>query len=83
MKVEVLTTLKGNVGEMFYKGDVFTSPHIPQTILEELGANRGLVRVLEEDVEPIVSATPEIPVVVPEAPTVPPVKERSRSRIKR
>jgi hypothetical protein len=48
MKIEVLVTLKGNIGEMFYKGDLFASPNIPQTIMEELGSNRGLVRVVED-----------------------------------
>ena len=67
MKIEVLVTLKGNIGEMFYKGDLFTSPNIPQTIMEELALNRGLVRVLEEDCIPV--AAEEIPVEAP--PTTP------------
>jgi hypothetical protein len=73
MKIEVLTTLKGNIGEMFYKGDLFTSPNIPQTIMEELGSNRGLVRVVDDLVYE------EIPV---EALPIPPLK-RKLSRIKR
>jgi hypothetical protein len=80
MKIEVLTTLKGNIGEMFEKGSIFESPHIPQTIMEELGANRGLVRVLEEDITPVVII--EIPVVAP--PTIPKeVHAKKHPRIKR
>jgi hypothetical protein len=73
MKIEVLVTLKGNIGEMFYKGDLFASPNIPQTILEELGSNRGLVRVVEDLIHE------EIPAVA--LPTL--LSERKRSRIKR
>jgi hypothetical protein len=61
MKIEVLTTIKGHVGEMFFKGDVFEDPNIPRTLMEELGENRGLVRVIDEaDIAPI-----EIPVEAP------------------
>jgi hypothetical protein len=80
MKIEVLVTLKGNIGEMFYKGDLFTSPNIPQTILEELGSNRGLVRVLEEDITTV--TVEEIPVVAP--PTIPKeVHVKKHPRMKR
>lgn len=53
MKIEVLTTLKGNIGEMFYKGDVFVSPNIPNTLMMELSSNRGNVRVIPEAEAPI------------------------------
>ena len=53
MKIEVLTTLKGNVGEMYYKGDIFISPDIPNTVMEELSSNRGNVRVIPEAEAPI------------------------------
>lgn len=53
MKIEVLVTLKGNIGEMFYKGDIFISPDIPQTLMEEFSANRGYVREIPEAEAPI------------------------------
>jgi hypothetical protein len=62
MKIEVLATIKGNVGEMFYKGDVFESPNIPTTLMMELGEKRGLLRVVEEE---IVQPAPEKPVETP------------------
>jgi hypothetical protein len=73
MKIEVLVTLKGNIGEMFYKGDLFTSPNIPQTIMEELGSNRGLVRVVEDLVHDDIPAV-ALPI---------PLLKQKLSRIKR
>jgi hypothetical protein len=75
MKIEVMTTLKGNVGEMFYKGDVFISPDIPQTLMEELSANRGHVRVVPEAEAPI----KDLPEVVVEEATVPQATKRNKS----
>lgn len=91
MKIEVLTTLKGGIGEMYYKGDTFTSPHIPQTILEELAEGKGkTVRVLEEDqIAPIevveVTVPPVAPVLAPPHPIIPKTHAPSKKhpRIKR
>jgi hypothetical protein len=78
MKIEVLATLKGSIGEMFYKGDVFISPNIPQTIMEELSDSRGLVRIVEEyTVQETDSTVADIPIVAP-ATSSPKMKKRPR-----
>jgi hypothetical protein len=83
MKIEVLTTLKGNIGEMFHKGDIFESPNIPDTLIMELGEGRGLVREIES--APVdVPAPVSIPVEAPPPVEEPPVKAvRSHKRISR
>jgi|WetSurMetagenome_2_1015567.scaffolds.fasta_scaffold1152901_2 hypothetical protein len=81
MKIEVLVTLKGNIGEMFYNGDVFVSPDIPETLMEELAANRGYVREIPEAEAPIELLPPvELveEVIVPQA-----TKRKKSSRIPR
>jgi hypothetical protein len=79
MKIEVLVTLKGSIGEMFYKGDVFVSPDIPETLMEEFAANRGYVRLISEAEAPI-ELLPEtvIEEVTLEKETVKPKKKMSR-----
>jgi hypothetical protein len=81
MKIEVLVTLKGNVGELYYKGDVFESPNIPDTLLVEVNAGVNTVRVIEDTpVSDLAPASPlETPVEevysVPEAEQPPPVSK--------
>jgi hypothetical protein len=77
MKIEVLVTLKGNVGEMYYKGDVFISPDIPKTIMEEFSANRGYVREIPEPEAPI-ELLPLVEEATLEKVTVKPKKKSSR-----
>jgi hypothetical protein len=80
MKIEVLVTLKGNVGEMFYKGDTFISPDIPETLMEEFAANRGYVREIPEAEAPI-ELLPSVEIVEEvtlEKETVKPKKKSSR-----
>ena len=85
MKIEVLTTLKGGIGELFAKGTVFVSPDIPQSVLEELAEGKDkTIRVLEEDqiANPVVAAPPEAPVLVP-SPPLPKDHLKKPSRMKR
>ena len=78
MKIEVLVTLKGNIGEMFYKGDTFVSPDIPETLMEEFAANRGYVREIPEPEAPIELLPDVVEEVTLEKVTVKPKKKSSR-----
>jgi hypothetical protein len=92
MKIEVLVTLKGNVGELYQKGDIFESPNIPDTLMMEIGAGIGTIRVIEEPVpvpplevlveEDVLEELIEEPVLKPVVEPLPIPKVKSRLRKK-